>query len=128
MDFYKTVFKHAASLSVERVLVLSPKQGLSEPCRRRVIKPNDLRCRNHHRKGITVLLHSHQKSSADIWPGRTEKVASSGNGIGVGRQLGQCPIGTMMYRCIVDGGKHRDSLQPAAAAARPQAQPFEKHN
>ena len=64
--------------------------GLSEPCRRRVIKPNDFRCRNQHRKGITVLLHSHQESSADIWPGRTEKVASSGNGIGAGRQLGQC--------------------------------------
>jgi hypothetical protein len=30
------------------------------------------------------------------------------------------PIGTMMHRCIVDGGKHRDSLLPAAAAARPK--------
>ena len=39
--------------------------------------------------GITVLLHGYQEGSANMWPGGTEKVVASGNGVVAARQLAQ---------------------------------------
>jgi hypothetical protein len=46
-----------APLGVEHFTVFSPKECLSQACRERVIKANDIRRRNHHR--IRILLHGH---------------------------------------------------------------------
>ena len=118
--FTRPSSKQAASLSVERVDCTLPKRGLSEARRRCVIKPNDFRCRNHHAKGSRPapqpsgefgghLARRHRKGSF-VWEWHWRWPSA--------RPMS--PIGTMMYRCIVDGGKHRDSLLPAAAAARPK--------
>jgi hypothetical protein len=89
MDSYHTFFEDAALLDAERLIVFSPKERLGKPRRGRVIESDDLGCRDHHRIGIAVLLDGHQEGSAGIWPGCTEKVIPSGNGIRAGCQLVQ---------------------------------------
>lgn len=72
----------AASLRVECILVISPKEGLRETCRGRVIKPDEFCGWDHHGEMVTGLLHGNQESAADMPPGRTEKLATSGDSIG----------------------------------------------
>jgi hypothetical protein len=67
--------------------------------------------------GITVLLHGDQEGSADMWPGGTEKVVASGNGVVDARELAQRHHATRRRIDADDGGKLRDPLLPAGASA-----------
>ena len=64
--------KTPASVCVEHIMVLAPKERLSEPRGRAVIKPDDLRSGNHHRIGVSILFDGNQEGPADVWPGGTE--------------------------------------------------------
>src|SRR5260370_33411423 len=81
MHPHHAFFEDAASVCVEHIMVLAPKERLSEPRGWAVIKPDDLRSGNHHRIGVSILFHGNQEGPADVWPGGTELVASSGSGI-----------------------------------------------
>ena len=66
------LFEDVASVCVEHIMVLAPKERLSEPRGWAVIKPDDLRSGNHHRIGVSILFHGNQEGPADVWPGGTE--------------------------------------------------------
>src|SRR6266404_7915592 len=66
------LFEDAASVCVEHIMVLAPKERLSEPRGWAVIKPDDLRSGNHHPIGVSILFHGNQEGPADVWPGGAE--------------------------------------------------------
>src|ERR1700730_10023696 len=72
MHPHHAFFEDAASVCVEHIMVLAPKERLSEPRGWAVIKPDDLRSGNHHRIGVSILFHDNQEGPADVWPGGTE--------------------------------------------------------